>query len=400
VYYDDVEITAKLNELNSIIVAERNRELSDNYYSKTDGDAAIDAAIDTHHINTVPAAISSAVANVATNEHIDIELENMALKTELNAAVDAYETPYLTKAKYDGDKPIYSTMDYLHKRLPRGSILMWNKATIPDGWELCTNLNGRFIVGMGNGYNLNQTGGLNHITITQDQMPTHAHGASSTSKLGSHSHAGTNTSTESYNHDHTGTITGAGVTHKHTYSIGKQDTNHSHNFTIHHKAGLTHVHGSNNGGHHNHTSIIATDGGTVNRIRNDDFNNSNPGLGNNEGDGASWQGGLGKIGYIYTGSDSGHNHNIPDASPSHPHALGTGNQLQNHIHVATIAPESSAHNHNISGINNVTRTHNHTVTVTGEDMNHNHSITVDALGGGQSYDNRPPYYALKFIKKL
>ncbi len=277
---------------------------------------------------------------------------------------------------------------------------MWNRATIPDGWELCTNLNGRFIVGMGNGYNLNQTGGFNHITITQDQMPTHAHGASSTSKLGSHSHAGTNTSTESYDHDHTGTITNAGVTHNHTYTIGKQDTNHTHNFTIHHKAGLTHVHGSNNGGHHNHTSVIATDGGTVNRIRNDDFNNTNLGLGNNEGDGASWRGGFGKTGYIYTGADAGHNHNIPDASPSHPHALGTGNQLQNHIHVATIDQKSSAHKHNISGINDVTRTHNHTVTVTGEDMKHNHSITVDALGGGQSYDNRPPYYALKFIKKL
>jgi microcystin-dependent protein len=87
---------------------------------------------------------------------------------------------------------------------PIGSIIIWYGAVanIPSGWSLCNgatvgsvttpDLRERFVVGAGgdnstvtgSGYSVNDTGGLNEVTLTTSQMPSHSHTAGNTN----HSH--------------------------------------------------------------------------------------------------------------------------------------------------------------------------------------------------------------------
>lgn len=67
--------------------------------------------------------------------------------------------------------------------IPSGMIMLWSGSSdnIPTGYVLCDGQNNtpdlrdRFIVGAGNSYNVNDTGGSNEVTLTVDEMPTHTH---------------------------------------------------------------------------------------------------------------------------------------------------------------------------------------------------------------------------------
>ena len=67
--------------------------------------------------------------------------------------------------------------------VPKGGIIIWSgaQAAIPTGWALCNGSNGtpdlrdRFIVGAGNEYSVNQSGGEKNHTLTTDEMPSHSH---------------------------------------------------------------------------------------------------------------------------------------------------------------------------------------------------------------------------------
>lgn len=65
--------------------------------------------------------------------------------------------------------------------LPKGSIIIWTSEDIPNGWAICDGTNGtpdlrdRFIVGAGNTYTLNATGGENTVTLTDNQVGNHYH---------------------------------------------------------------------------------------------------------------------------------------------------------------------------------------------------------------------------------
>lgn len=67
--------------------------------------------------------------------------------------------------------------------LPTGAVIMWSGATneIPSGWQVCDGTNGtpnlqdRFVVGAGNTYTLNDTGGAAQMALSVDQMPAHSH---------------------------------------------------------------------------------------------------------------------------------------------------------------------------------------------------------------------------------
>lgn len=66
---------------------------------------------------------------------------------------------------------------------PQGSIIIWSGSldSIPPGWVLCDGENGtpnlmnRFIVGAGDAYSPNDTGGSNSVTLTISQLPAHNH---------------------------------------------------------------------------------------------------------------------------------------------------------------------------------------------------------------------------------
>ncbi len=71
----------------------------------------------------------------------------------------------------------------LRPSVPPGSILPWhgNLAEIPEGFALCDGSNGtpdlrdRFIVGAGNEYNLNDTGGEKEVLLEAEQTASHYH---------------------------------------------------------------------------------------------------------------------------------------------------------------------------------------------------------------------------------
>lgn len=80
--------------------------------------------------------------------------------------------------------------------LPKGAVIMWhgNADDIPDGWMICDgqndtpDLRDRFIVGAGNSYQLNDTGGENKVVLDNiEQIPKHSH-SGTTSENGSHKH--------------------------------------------------------------------------------------------------------------------------------------------------------------------------------------------------------------------
>jgi microcystin-dependent protein len=71
--------------------------------------------------------------------------------------------------------------------VPVGGIIMWSGSEndIPDGWALCNgqtvegqktpDLRGRFVVGAGGAYAVGNTGGVETVKLTIDQIPSHSH---------------------------------------------------------------------------------------------------------------------------------------------------------------------------------------------------------------------------------
>lgn len=82
--------------------------------------------------------------------------------------------------------------------LPIGAVIMWagTAETIPEGFHICDGTDGtidlrnRFVLGAGAKYTPGATGGVEEVTLTVEQMPSHEHslsqqpitGASSTVK--------------------------------------------------------------------------------------------------------------------------------------------------------------------------------------------------------------------------
>ena len=127
---------------------------------------------------------------------------------------------------------------------PSGGIIMWSgsQSNIPSGWVLCDgnnstpDLRDRFVLGAGNSYSVNDTGGSETVSISTSNMPSHTHTVNShshslpshshtvsshTHSIGNHTHSfsgsGTGTSgVQSDNHYHSGNTSDAGL-HNHSY---------------------------------------------------------------------------------------------------------------------------------------------------------------------------------------
>ncbi len=115
--------------------------------------------------------------------------------------------------------------------IPKGLISMWSGSieAIPTGWALCNGENGtpdlrdRFIVGVGGDYEIGDTGGLDSVTLTTSQLPSHRHssGTLSTSSGGGHSHSGSSASAGSHSHGSGTLSTNTTGSHTHTVDIKK-----------------------------------------------------------------------------------------------------------------------------------------------------------------------------------
>jgi len=122
-----------------------------------------------------------------------------------------------------------------------------------------------------------------------------------------------------------------------------------------------------------------------------------------------------------TGSDGSHNHSgTANSAGSHSHT-GSTNNAGSHSHSfprvggsgSTLAIETfpdwafsntsgviaaaGAHTHSLSINSGGAHTHSLSIDSNGA---HTHSVSVGNTGGGQSHENRPPYYALAYIMKL
>lgn len=129
-----------------------------------------------------------------------------------------------------------------------GMIMLWSGSSdsIPDGWVLCDGTNNtpdlrnRFVVGAGDVYEVAATGGEATHVLTDAEMPSHNHTATTTS-AGAHTHtigADTDAAKGSYCSSVHGASTGAeafkGATssagaHTHTTTVAKTGGSEAHN---------------------------------------------------------------------------------------------------------------------------------------------------------------------------
>jgi len=146
---------------------------------------------------------------------------------------------------------------------PTGGIIMWSGsiASIPSGWNLCDGTNStpdlrnRFVVGAGDTYSPDDTGGEDSVTLTESQMPSHSH-SGSTGSAGSHSHSASTGTAGNHRHleyhyhyngsgdgpgpasgccggaiEHSNVYTGYEGDHSHSVSISSAGS-HSHSVTV------------------------------------------------------------------------------------------------------------------------------------------------------------------------
>jgi len=112
-----------------------------------------------------------------------------------------------------------------------------------------------------------------------------------------------------------------------------------------------------------------------------------------------------------TATDGSHNHGgNTSTAAAHRHSLDSGTiggLVVNFTGASTLnngTGQSLPYVQSI-GTTNASQTgfdgsHNHTIPSTGSTHSHSLSLTSGATGGGQSHENRPPYYALAYIMKL
>ena len=108
---------------------------------------------------------------------------------------------------------------------PTGGIILWSGAAnaIPTGWVLCDgqnstpDLRNRFVVGAGDSYAVDATGGSADATLVSH---THGSGNLGTGNAGSHSHSGNTNNTG--DHSHSGNTNNTG-SHQHRWGTDDSD---------------------------------------------------------------------------------------------------------------------------------------------------------------------------------
>tara|TARA_R110000772_G_scaffold11807_2_gene36711 strand:- start:279 stop:1430 length:1152 start_codon:yes stop_codon:yes gene_type:complete len=135
-----------------------------------------------------------------------------------------------------------------------GMIMLWSGSvvSIPSGWLLCNGISGtpdlrnRFVVGAGDTYAVDATGGAATVTLGATQIPAHSHTADgnlAAASAGAHTHTTAST----------GTAASAG-SHSHTQTYGLNNGGNTYSFAGQIGLGGTiSTAGINAGGAHTHT---------------------------------------------------------------------------------------------------------------------------------------------------
>ena len=195
---------------------------------------------------------------IVSGAEIDTEFNNISSSSTTKIdKVPAAQTNNI--AIFNATGAVQDSGTTIDSVLPSGIISMWSGgiASIPSGWSLCDGSNGtpdlrnRFVVGAGDSYNPNDTGGSNSVTLTESQMPSHDHSMNS---AGSHTHSGS-TSTDGA-HNHTGSIFQASTPVTNLFGAGSVNGggsattstagNHNHGLNI--NSNGNHTHNINNAG--------------------------------------------------------------------------------------------------------------------------------------------------------
>jgi microcystin-dependent protein len=178
--------------------------------------------------------------------------------------------------------------------IPTGAILLWSGSTgsIPSGFVICDGTNStpdlrdRFIVGAGNTYAVDATGGANTVALAEAEIAAHTHSVSgttvsdgahthnvsgNTSNTGAHTHSGSTSNTGSHSHNvpsaNPGDPGGSNAAQAGTTTNANQATSntgaHSHNFTTNSDGAHSHTLSgtSDTAGAHTHT-FSTTSGST------------------------------------------------------------------------------------------------------------------------------------------
>ncbi len=127
-------------------------------------------------------------SNVANGNNFDNVIPTIKWVKQNSSAPDLsnYYTKNQTYSKTEVDNLISSVTPGGGDSMPVGSIIMFGKPQdqIPSGWHICDGTNGtpdltdKFIVGAGNSYQLNNTGGVRQNTISGSNLPQHYHNVS------------------------------------------------------------------------------------------------------------------------------------------------------------------------------------------------------------------------------
>ena len=246
-----------------------------------------------------------------------------------------------------------------------GMIIIWSgsSGSIPSGWVLCNgsnstpDLRNRFVVGAGDSYSVDATGGSNTVTLSSSHLPSHTHSFSGSA---SHSHTINN---------HTHSFSGSGsASHSHTIN------NHTHTYGTSTSNDGSHSHTTNTTGNHQHTENAyrpyydSEDSDTGWSISAGQWSvaQSNKNIGNNIGNHSHT-----------TNSTGGHAHNF-NGTTGNPSNTGTNSQS------VSISISGTTGNPSNTGTNS------QSVSISG---------TTGGTGSGSAHENRPPYYALCYIMK-
>ena len=174
-------------------------------------------------------SITNGTSNVSVASNADITVTRGGTARLTVTSTGATVTGTLAATAFSGDGSALTGIT----SFVSGMIIMFTGSTAPSGWAICDGTNGtpdlrdRFVVGQGNLYSINGTGGSKDAII-----PTHNHGSGNYSAA-AHTHGAGNYAVGSHTHND-----GNYAAASHSHGRGNYTAaSHNHNFKASNRAG-------------------------------------------------------------------------------------------------------------------------------------------------------------------